>query len=341
MSWRRRTLPDPNGAELAARLRDRDRTAVAPALNLVDDRRPNAREQARILLEALEAPGVQDKAVRIGLTGAPGAGKSTLLDAMVRRARNRGESVGLVAVDPSSRHSGGALLGDRIRVRSGAADPGVFFRSMAARDRLGGLAEGARAGVLILGVAFDQILVETVGVGQSEGEIADLVDTLVFVAQPGAGDLMQSMKAGVLELPDIIAVNKSDMGPIAERTASELEAGIGLGVGDRKGWKRPVLRISAQEGHGLDGLEAAIAEHRGWLADSGELERRRRRGRDRAIEESLTLRYGSFGVEALGGRVRLTACLADAPNEPGARLLARLSDQIELALRSGTSESTP
>ncbi len=301
----------------------------------MDDRREPARREATKLLEALEAPGVQDGAVRTGLTGAPGAGKSTLLDALVRRARGRSETVGLVAVDPSSRRTGGALLGDRIRVRSGANDPGVFFRSMAARDRLGGLAEGARAAVLILGAAFDRVLVETVGVGQSEGEVAELVDTLVFVAQPGAGDLMQTMKAGVLELPDIVAVNKADLGPMAERTASELEAGIGLGEETNAGWQRPVLRISAQEGTGLDALEDAIAAHRAWLHESGELSVRRVRGRNRAIEEALGLRYGSFGLAAIGGPEAMSERLAADPDAPAAQLLALLSDEIEKALASG------
>ena len=320
---------------MAERLVTRDRDAVAQALNLVDDSRPAARAEALELLAALEADGVQAKAVRIGFTGAPGAGKSTLLDALVRRARARSETVGLVAVDPSSRRTGGALLGDRVRVRSGASDPGVFFRSMAARERLGGLAEGARAAVLILGVAFDRVLVETVGVGQSEGEVADLVDTLVFVALPGAGDLMQSMKAGVLELPDIVAVNKADLGAVAERTASELEAGIGLGEATTPGWRRPVLRISARDGTDLEPLESAIAEHRTWLVESGELEERRARSRNRAVEETLALRYGSFGIGAIGGRDALAGRLAAEPEASAARLLGTLSDEIERALASG------
>ena len=308
---------------------------MAPALNLVDDRRDSARAEAMALLEALEVESVQAKAVRIGFTGAPGAGKSTLLDALVRRARGRNETVGLVAVDPSSRRTGGALLGDRVRVRSSASDPGVFFRSMAARDRLGGLAEGARAAMLILGAAFDRVLVETVGVGQSEGEVADLVDTLVLVAQPGAGDLMQSMKAGILELPDLVAVNKSDLGPMAERTAAELEAGLGLGEGTTRGWRRPVLKVSAQEGVGLDELETALADHRSWLIETGELARRRVRSRDRSVEETLGHRYGTFGIEAIGGPGELAERLAADLQAPAARLLVALSSEIERALGQG------
>ena len=317
----------------------RERDAVAPALNLVDDRRPAARREATALLDALESGDAQDAAVRIGLTGAPGAGKSTLVDALVSRARGRGETVGVVAVDPSSRRTGGALLGDRIRVRSGAADPGVFFRSLAARERLGGLADSARAAILILGAAFDRVLVETVGVGQSEGEVADLVDTLVFVAQPGAGDLLQSMKAGVLELPDIIAVNKADLGAIAERSASELEAGIRLGEGT--GWRRPVLRISAQDGTGLAALEEAIDAHRAWAAESEAFAARRLRGRDRYVEETLMLRYGSFGIDTIGGKAGLADRLAGSPDTSGARLAESLAAEIETRLAAGTSPGDP
>ena len=291
------------------------------------------------MLDALERDDAQEAAIRIGLTGAPGAGKSTLVDALVSRARRRDETVGVVAVDPSSRRTGGALLGDRIRVRSGAADPGVFFRSLAARRRLGGLADSARAAILILGAAFDRVLVETVGVGQSEGEVADLVDTLIFVAQPGAGDLLQSMKAGVLELPDIIAVNKADLGAIAERSATELEAGIRLG--EASGWRQPVLRVSAQEGTGLPELEEAIDAHRAWATQSGNLSARRLRGRDRSVEESLVLRYGSFGLEAIGGSSGLEERLSSASEASGARLFESLATEIERRITRGREEGDP
>ena len=146
---------------------------------------------------------------------------------------------------------------------------------------------------------------------------------------------MQSMKAGVLELPDIVAVNKADLGAIAQRTTSELEAGIGLGEDTTVGWKRPVLRISAQQGTGLDELETAIADHRSWLVESGELPRRRARSRDRAVEEALAVRYGSFGIGAIGGPEGLAERLAADPLAPAARLLAALSAEIERALTSG------
>ena len=244
----------------------RDRDAVAEALNLVEDRRDGPRAAALELLGRLEREAPFPGAPRIGITGPPGAGKSSLLDALVRELRPRGERLAIVAVDPSSQRSGGALLGDRIRVRAAAADPGVFLRSMAARDRLGGLSEATRAAVVILGAAFDRVFVETVGVGQSEVEAAALVDTLVYVANPGTGDWLQFMKAGVLETPDVFVVNKSDLGAPARATAAELEGGIGLGEAADAGWNPPVILVSAREGTGMDALVDALDAHR---ADAG------------------------------------------------------------------------
>ncbi len=310
----------------------RDRSAVAPALNLIDDRRPESRAEAVRMLAELEAKVGLGGAPRIGLTGAPGAGKSTLLDALVRRRRSAGETVGIIAVDPSSQRTGGALLGDRIRVRSGASDPGVFFRSMAARTRLGGLAEATRAGVLVLSAAFDVVLIETVGVGQSEGEVADLVDTLVFVAQPGAGDLLQFMKAGILELPDVFVVNKADLGALAERTRNELEAGLSLGEHEAA-WQPPVVAVSARDGIGIADLDAALRGHREALGERG-LELRRVRGRDEAVRMGLLARYGSFGIDVWGGATDLEARLVAPSGVSGFALLAELSDEIEEALRA-------
>ena len=240
------------------------------ALNLLDDRRPARREAALQLLAALErGTGPSAGAPRIGLTGAPGAGKSTLLDALVRALRARGETIGIVAVDPSSRVSGGALLGDRARVRAGASDRGVLLRSMAARERLGGLADATWPSIAVLAAVFDRVFVETVGVGQSEAEVADLVDTLAFVAQPGAGDVLQFMKAGILEHPDVFAVNKADLGAVAERTASELRAALAMSARDATGWQRPVLLVSARDGRGVGELVAVLDAHRAHLVASG------------------------------------------------------------------------
>jgi LAO/AO transport system kinase len=306
---------------------------VAPALNLVDDLRPAARAEALALLVALEEALLFAGPPRLGLTGPPGAGKSTLLDALVRRARTRGETVGILAVDPSSPRSGGALLGDRVRVRASAGDPGVFLRSLAARDRLGGLAESARAGVFVLAATFDLVVVETVGVGQSEAEVAALVDTLVWVAQPGAGDLLQYMKAGALELPDVVVVNKADLGAVAERTASELAAGLSLA--ERHAWEPPVLRVSARDGSGLAELEAALARHHAWLGAEGRLAARRRHGRDAAVRDFLLREYGRIGLAAAGGSAAVDEALRREPDASGFALAARLGEAIQAALRSG------
>jgi LAO/AO transport system kinase len=268
------------------------------------------------------------------VTGAPGVGKSTLLDGLVRALRARGQTVGVIAVDPSSRRTGGALLGDRVRVRSAVGDPGVFFRSMAAREQLGGLAEATRAGVVVLGAAFDRVLVETVGVGQSESEVADLVDTLAFVTQPGAGDLLQFMKAGVLELPDVFVVNKADQGALAERTARELEAGLGLGErASELGWRPRVVLTSARDGRGLDTLLAVLDEHGDLASEPAVLAERRRRGRDRFVLETLRARYGSYGLAAVGGAGALGDRLAAEPAASGFALAERLGGEIEEALR--------
>ena len=335
--------PRPTLTEhLAQRILARERAAVAIALNAADDARPGARRKALQMLAQIESQTAQGGAHRIGLTGAPGAGKSTLLGALLRRLQERGETLGVIAVDPSSPHSGGALLGDRLRARTALGNFGgaVFFRSLAARDRLGGLAESARAAVLVLGAVFDTVLVETVGVGQSEGEVADLVDTLIYVAQPGAGDLLQTLKAGVLELPDLVAVNKADLGPAAAQHQSELQAGLALTEprGPRGGWPTPTLLVSAQNGSGIPELLQAADRHRAWLqepASSGappRLTARRQTGRDRYVQSALLHRYGHYGLEAIGGATQVAARLAQSPNAPGFQLLQQLSARIESAL---------
>jgi LAO/AO transport system kinase len=219
----------------------------------------------------------------------------------VRTLRPRGETLAIVAVDPSSRETGGALLGDRVRVRSGAADPGVLIRSMAARDRLGGLADGTRAAVVILAAAFDRVFVETVGVGQSEIEVA--------------------------------ALNKADFGAEAARTAGDLESGLSLGERQRGEGPPPVLLVSARDGTGIDALAEALDAHRRRLVSGDGLRERRRRGRESFVLEALELRYGSFGVESIGGPPALRARIREDDTATAFALITRLGREIEDALR--------
>ena len=319
-------------ADLASRLLAGDRSAVPQALNLVDDQRPEERGRARELLDALQRRAGDLRARRVGITGAPGAGKSTLLDALVRTLRPCDTSLGILAIDPSSQRSGGALLGDRFRVRSGSTDDGVYLRSMAARDRLGGLADATASSVEILSAVFDFVFVETVGVGQSESEVSHLVDTLVFVVQPGAGDSLQFMKAGILELPDVFLVNKADLGAVAQRTASELGSGLGLAAARSDGWQPPVLLASARDGTGIEALVEAIESHGRHATETGALAAKRLAGRVHAVGEALVLRYGSFGFERVGGRDTLAMRVAEADEESVASLVHGLGQEIEDAL---------
>lgn len=320
-------------ADLADRLLARDRSAVAEALNLIEDQRPAARRQASALLAQLA--GKIEVALRVGITGAPGAGKSSLIDALVAECRSRDLSIGIIAVDPSSQVSGGALLGDRLRVRSGSSDPAVFLRSMAARNRLGGLADATRSGMEILAAAFDVVLIETVGVGQSESEVSHLVDTLLFVAQPGAGDTVQFMKAGILEMPDIFVVNKSDLGSEAGRTRHELQAGLGLGDGRSDGWNAPVLLASARDRKGSDEIVDAILAHRRHLEDAKLLEPHRLTGRNADVLSSLAARYGAYGCEKLGGRDAIAQRLAERTDASHASLVESIGREIKEVLAKG------
>jgi LAO/AO transport system kinase len=326
------TEAEPSPEALAEGVIAGDRAAISRALNWVDDSRPSRREQALGLLDALEGRG---RGTRIGVTGAPGAGKSTLLDALVARLRADGRSVGILAVDPSSQRSGGALLGDRMRLGSGARDAGVFLRSLAARDRLGGLSEVTGPSLDVLVAAFDAVFVETVGIGQSESEVIDLVDSLVFVAQPAAGDLIQFMKAGILEWPDVFFVNKADLGDAAERTVAELRAGLELG--DRRDPLRPppVLSGSAREASGIDALVEALDAHRRHLEQTSALDARRRAGRLARVRTALGTRYGRFGLERLEGGLTIEAFCEAHPRASVLRIVDELGRAIERSLGPG------
>jgi len=327
--------PDSNvsasPASIAARVLEGDRSAVSDALNCVDDDRPERRAEALEILDALEGRG---RGARIGVTGAPGAGKSTLLDAMVSELRRRDRSVGILAVDPSSQRTGGALLGDRMRLGSGARDSGVFLRSLAARDQLGGLSEVTGPSLDVLVAAFDLVFVETVGVGQSEAQVIDLVDSLVFVAQPAAGDLIQFMKAGILEWPDIFFVNKSDLGEAATRTATELKAGLELSARRDPGYAPPVLSGSARDGLGIEELIDALDEHHAHLRSSGTLARRREEGRIARVRNALLTRYGRFGLSHLEGDLAVEPFSRERADVSVDRIVTELGEVVEKEMKA-------
>ena len=326
--------PDPEvlaeARSLAERVVAGDVAAIGAALNQIDDDRPDRREVALALLDSLEGRAL---GARIGVTGAPGSGKSTLLDALVSRLHEQGRSVGILAVDPSSQRTGGALLGDRMRLGSAAREAGVFLRSLAARDQLGGLSEVTGASLDVLAAAFDVVFVETVGVGQSEAGVIDLVETLIFVAQPSAGDLIQFMKAGILEWPDIFFVNKSDLGDTAGRTVAELRAGLTLGSRRDPDHEPPVLSGSARDGVGIGDLIAAIDAHQAYLKTSGQGDLRRRKGRIARVRNAISTRYGRFGLKQLEGELAIETYVESRPGISVERLIFELGLEVEKALR--------
>ncbi len=248
----------PSPAERLAAIRAGGKPALARALAAIETDGDGA-ALAALLDAAASAPGGHV----IGLTGPPGVGKSTLTAALLRSFRAAGESVGVIAVDPSSRITSGALLGDRTRIRTDPADDGVFIRSMAARDRLGGLSDHAVAAIVLMRAVRDRVVVETVGIGQSEGDVAAVADTVVLCIQPGSGDSLQFMKAGVMELPDIVVVTKADMGASARRARADVEGALSLG--HTNGPAPAVVLVSAATGEGLAELADAIAAHRGRM----------------------------------------------------------------------------
>lgn len=250
------------------------------------------------LAALLDAAYGREGGLVLGLTGPPGVGKSTLTSALVARHRAAGETVGVIAVDPSSRRSGGALLGDRARIATDPGDAGVFVRSMAARSRLGGIADLTYPAALLMRAVFDRVIVETVGVGQSESAIADCADLVIFCAQPGSGDALQYMKAGIFELPDIVLVTKGDLGAAAIRTAADARGALSLAAEEGA---VEVAIVSAETGEGMDAACALIAVKA--TAAPGLLAHRRR-GQGRAWAESrLVDSFGSEGLRLLASRL--------------------------------------
>lgn len=284
-------------AELGARLRDGDRSAAPAALNLIEDRSPRGRERARELLAEVAPAKLGGEAAGhlVGVTGPPGAGKSSLLSALVKHWRDAGRTVAVLAVDPSSKRSGGSLLGDRARIEHDPRDDGILIRSTAAGGRLGGLAAPTREAAQALAPTYDVVVVETVGVGQSETDVEELCDTTAVVVQPASGDTLQFLKAGIMEVPDVLVVTKADLGAVALRARRDLAQAL-RALGART---TPVVSVSSvPPPSGIEELASALDEHRASLDITGT----RRAARRLAALADFTAEHGEAGLRALGGR---------------------------------------
>jgi LAO/AO transport system kinase len=305
-----------DGAGLGARLRARDLSAAPATLNLLESTAPGDLEQASALLREVspaalggEAPGHV-----IGVTGPPGAGKSTLLSALLHSWREQRRSVAMLAVDPSSRQSGGSLLGDRARIEFDPTDREIFIRSTAAGERLGGLSWATRSAAQALAAAFDVVVIETVGVGQAETEIAEVADTVAVIVQPGGGDVLQFLKSGIMEIPDVLVVTKADLGQVAMSALRDVNASL-RSLGKRS--TRTVAVSSLPPPKGMDELVQGFAQH--WLElnrdDRRELTERRLQGRRAAALTDFAVEHGERGLRALGGRRAILALLGK--QDPG------------------------
>ncbi|HAO32674.1 MAG TPA: methylmalonyl Co-A mutase-associated GTPase MeaB [Candidatus Competibacter sp.] len=303
-------LPEPES--LAAAVSGRDRLALAQALNLLDDRRPAARQRAAAFLDALPPEKLCSGGHLIGITGPPGAGKSSLTASLIQVWRRRGLKVAILAVDPSSPVTGGALLGDRLRMHASGADREVFIRSLACRGEFGGLSAEVWPMSLAMLAAFDIVLVETVGVGQKEIDVSKMTDTTCFVAQPASGDSIQFLKAGIMEVPHVIVVNKEDIGMAARKTLSELKNTLRRQL-DPEGWQVPALSASAALGSGIETLADALDAHRVWLLKQGRFTARRQRCQAEWLVKHLREEFGRYGLGRLGGEEALFVELAQAP----------------------------
>ena len=279
---RRMSAPGRTAADLAERLLAGDKRALARAISLVEDDDP---EGWRLVREVYPHTG---RASMIGFTGPPGVGKSTLIGALVKNARAREREVAVLSIDPSSPFTHGALLGDRIRLTEHFLDAGVFIRSMASRGSLGGLSEATLQAALLMDAAGkDEVLLETVGVGQAEVDIIDHADTVVLVLMPGSGDSIQALKAGVMEIPDVIVVNKADH-PLTDTMVREIR-GV-LSLGPKGGWRVPIVRTEAARGEGVQELVDKMAEHRAHIEAEGTLQERRRRNLMNEVMALATVR---------------------------------------------------
>ncbi len=300
------------------------KAAVARALSLIEIAHGSA-DLARLL----DACAAEPRGDVLGLTGPPGVGKSTLTNALIDAARRDGRTVGVVAVDPSSRLTGGALLGDRTRLRTDPEDQGVFVRSMAARDRLGGLSDHAVAAIVLMRAVYDLVVVESVGIGQSEGDIASIADTVLLCIQPGSGDSLQFMKAGIMELPDVVCVTKADMGEPARRAMADVAGAMTLATHEPGAWVAPVVLVSAASGTGLAELATAVAGHRAHLDRAGHRASRRAAQARHWVEDAIRVRFGLRGLAA----VDVGAALDTAGGPFGA--VVALDRELEARLARG------
>ena len=290
---------------LAAGVRTGDRRALARAITLVENSDPLAYEVVRDLYPET------GRAYAVGMTGPPGVGKSTLISALVRHVREQERSVGVLSVDPSSPFSHGALLGDRIRLADHFLDPEVFIRSMGSRGHLGGLAEATLQALLVLDAAGKELVfLETVGTGQGEVEVIGIADTVVLALMPGSGDSIQALKAGIMEIPDVIAINKLDH-PSAKTMLNEVRSVLSLD--QERAWKPPIVLTEASRGENVPELWEKVEQHRAWLESDGLLERRRRENLAREV----------FAVASARAKQHLERAVADDAE------LRRLLEQVQ------------
>jgi LAO/AO transport system kinase len=311
-----------SGRDLGARLRERDLTAAPAALNLIESRAPDARIQAEDLLAEVSPASLGDEAPGhiVGITGPPGVGKSSLLSRLLAEWRAHDRSVAVLAVDPSSRRSGGSLLGDRARIEVDPRDRQVFIRSTAAGDRLGGLAPPTRTAATALAAAFDVVVIETVGVGQSEVEVAAVADTVAVVLQPASGDVLQFLKAGIMEVPDVLVLTKADLAGPARRAIADLTAALStVGAPDTK--LCPVSSVAPPAG--IAELVDALDAHRAGL----DLPARRLRARRRHALDEFANEHGERGLRSLGGRPAAERWLTERDATLDVASLARALEQ--------------
>ncbi|WP_422038211.1 ArgK/MeaB family GTPase [Roseibium sp.] len=267
------------------------------------------------------------KGAVLGLTGPPGVGKSSLTDALIKAYRAEGKRVAVLAIDPSSSVTGGALLGDRTRLKTDPLDDGVFVRSMAARDRLGGLSDQAVAAITVFRAVVDRVIVETVGIGQSEGDLKHAVDTVLLCIQPGSGDSLQFMKAGIMELPDLVAVTKADLGALARRASSDVTGALSLSRMEGQGWKVPVTEVSSHTGAGIAELIAGADAHRVFLEETGLLSRRRRQ-HVAWFTDMVRTEFGRAGLAMLSGE-DWNARAGDTPFGSFLTFAGEISDRLQ------------